>query len=143
MTTYKEVCSAWPTPMPIPTPKEAIAGVKRLIRVAHRHAREEGIHFGMRAYRYKITTGNRWTDVRNGTWHINCNSRYLGGWGDIVHGVSHWAMRKYWPREDGHGPRHVFIEKMLTDYALTHFLDGKLVRPTKEKPPVDVKSVRA
>ena len=64
MTTYKQVCAAWPSPMPIPTEREAIAGVKRLIRVAHRHAREEGIHFGLRKYRYKITTGNRRTDQR-------------------------------------------------------------------------------
>lgn len=144
MTTYKDVCSAWPTPTPIPTPKEAIAGVKRLVRVAHRHAKEEGIHFGLAKYRYKITSGNRQTWVHNWVWHVNPNERRgAGGWAEIVHSVSHWAIRKYWPKENPHGPRHVFIEKMLADYAIKHFLGGKLIRPTKEKLPVDVKMVRA
>lgn len=143
MTTYREVCAAWPDPMPIPTEREAIAGVKRLVRVAHRHAVEEGVHFGLSKYHYRITTGRRWTQMRNRTWHINCNGRYLGGWGDIVHCVSHWAHGKYWPREKSHGPRHVFIERMLTDYAIKHFLDGKLVRPLKPKPAVSAKAKRA
>jgi hypothetical protein len=129
--------------MPIPTEKEAIAGVKRLIRVAHKHAREEGVMFGLRKYRYKITTGRRRTSQRSGTWYINCNEWGLGGWGEIVHSVSHWAQRKYWPNENPHGPRHVFIEKLLTDYAIRNFLDGQLKRPERIKQPVDVKSVRA
>ena len=146
MTTYKEVCEAWPDPMPIPTPAEAIAGVKRLIRVAHRHAREEGIHFGMRPYKFRITTGNRQTQQRSFTWHINCNEDgpgRQGGWGEIVHSISHWAMRKYWPKESPHVPRHVYIERMLADYARKHFLDGQLIKVRKVTAPVDKIALRA
>lgn len=144
--TYDAIGASWPEPMPVPTNREAIAGVKRLIKVAHRHAREEGIHFGLTRYSYKLTSGRRHTWPRRGTWYVNPDERNHGGgggWGEIVHSVSHWAMRKYWPEENPHGPRHVWIEKLLADYAIKNFLGGRLVRPLKEKPPVNMIDVRA
>ena len=146
MATYKEVNAAWPVPCPIPTGKEAITGVKRLIRVAHRHAKEEGVGFGMKKYQFKITSGRRHTWPHRGIWNVNPNEKRWngqGGWAEIVHSVSHWATYKYWPSESNHSPRHVYIEKMLTDYAVKNFLDGQLKRPEKPKPdPIEAKRTR-
>lgn len=145
MTTYREVNAAWPEPCPVPTPQEAISGVKRLIRRAHRLAIEDGAALSSkpRRYSFKITSGRRITWPRRGVWYVNPNERRgSGGWAEIVHSVSHWTIRHYYGG-DPHGPRHVWIEKVLADYAIKNFLDGQLKRPMKEKAPVDLKAVRA
>jgi hypothetical protein len=147
MTTYREVNAAWPTETPVPTPHEAMSGVKRLLRRAHRLAVEDGAlpkGTRLRRYRFKTTSGRRVTWPRRGVWYVNPNeNRRAGGWPEIVHSVSHWAQRHYWPNEDPHGPRHVWIEKVLADYAIKNFLDGQLKRPEKAKPdPADIRRER-
>lgn len=120
MATYKKLSELWPDPMPVPTPREAVAGTRRLIRRAFALAAEDG-KVGLMGYgpyikrtRFKITSGNRFTYPRNRTWYVNPNDPHHGGgggWGEIVHAVSHWAQRRWWPNEDPHAPRHVYIEK--------------------------------
>lgn len=146
MTTYRQVNAVWPTPYPVPTPKEAITGAKRLIRFAHRLAIQDGAvpkFATLRRRTFKITSGNRYTEIRSGVWYVNPNQSNHWGWHQIVHGVSHWAQRHYWPQADGHGALHAWLENELADYAVKNFLNGKLVRPAAVKSPVDVKSVRA
>jgi hypothetical protein len=149
MTTYREVNAAWPDPCPIPTPQEAIRGVKRLIRRVHRIAIDDGAapnYLRLPKRRFKITSGRRITWPRKGVWYVNPNERRgggQGGWAEIVHSVSHWAQRHYWPRENPHGPRHVWIEKELTDYAVKNLVGGQLKRPEKAKAdPVEMRSAR-
>lgn len=150
MATYKKLSEMWPDPMPVPTPQEAIAGTRRLIRRAFALAAEDGREgfMGYGAYikrtRFKITSGNRFTYPRNRTWYVNPNDPHHGGgggWGEIVHAVSHWAQRRWWPNEDPHAPRHVYLETELAKYAVENFLAGQLARPEKPKP--DAKAVRA
>ena len=146
MPTYNEINSAWPTPTPVPSGPEAIAGAKRLIKLCFSHAKEEGRIDSCKSHqhRFVVTSGRRHTWIRGGVWYINPDEKRfngLGGWAEIVHSISHWAMHKFWPHENPHGPRHVWIEKLLTEYAVKHFLDGQLKRP--EKVPVDKKIARA
>lgn len=146
MPTYKEINSAWPDPMPVPTPAEAIKGTKRLIRKAFALARDDGVERSYSNYmtgrKFKITSGNRHTWPQSGAWLVNPNEqRGRGGWSEIVHSVSHWAQRRFWPKENPHGPRHVTLERDLAAYAIANFLDGQLARPERATPPV--KHVRA
>lgn len=148
MTTYNEVNGKWPEPMPVPTAKEAIAGTRRLIRRAFALAASEGVpcDYGryIKARRFKITSGRRVTWCRGGTWVVNPDEKRWGrsgGWGEIVHSVSHWAHRRFWPKEKPHAHRHVWLENELTDFAVANFLAGQLARPETPKP--DPKAARA
>lgn len=145
MPTYKEINALWPSPMPVPTPDEALAGTKRLIRRAYALAREEGVATGpIPKRKFVLTSGRRYTYVRRGVWYVNPNDKDRGGgggWGEIVHSISHWAQRRFWPSEGDHAVRHVHLERELAGYAVEHFLAGQLVRPEKAKP--DPKAVRA
>lgn len=140
MANYAKVNETWPDDLKTPTHTEAVTGAKRLIRLAYRMAKEDGV-FSL-SYRpgkrkFVLTSGRRYTFPRRGVWYVNPQGHHFGGWRDIVHDISHWAHQRFWPSEKGHAPRHVWIEKVMTDYAVKHFLNGKLVRPKKEKPPVD------
>ena len=147
MATYAQVNGAWPDDLKPPTPKEALAGAKRLIRLAYRIANEDReIKISVpRLGKMKITSGRRYTYPRRGVWYVNPNNKhfYFDGWRGIVHGISHWAGRRFWPGEDPHSPRHVWIEKVMVDYAVKHFLAGQLARPTKDKPQADPIATRA
>ncbi len=146
MTTYREVNAVWPEPYPVPTPKEAITGAKRLIRHAHRLAIQDGAvpkFAKLRRRPFKITSGNRYTEIRSGVWYVNPNQCGHWGWHQIVHGISHWAQRHYWPQADGHGALHAWLEKELADYAIKHFLDGQLIKVTKVTASVDKIAIRA
>lgn len=143
MTTYRDINAVWPEPYPVPTSREAITGAKRLIRLAHRLAIQDGAvpkYAKLRCYSFKLTSGRRYTKLRRGVWYINPNLQGHWGWHEIVHSISHWARRHYWPQADGHGALHAWLEKELADYAIKNFLDGKLVRSVEA--PVDKIAVR-
>lgn len=146
MTTYKEVNSAWPDPMPVPTPREAIHGTRRLVRRAFALAREEGVVTGpVPKYKFKLTSGRRITWVRRMTWHVNPDEKRggrPGGWSEIVHSVSHWMQRRFWPTENPHGPRHVWLERELAAYAIEH-IPRWIVATAGERLKPDVRTVRA
>lgn len=146
MTTYNEINCAWPDPMPVPTPREAVHGTKRLLRHMFALASAEGIACDYGRYvkgrRFKVTSGRRYTWCRRGTWMVNPNGRHFGGWQDIVHCISHWAHRRFWPGEKPHGVRHVWIERELTAYAIEH-MSRWAVATAGEKIKPDPKAVRA
>lgn len=147
MTTYREINNAWPDPTPEPSAQEAISGVKRLVLLMARHAKEEGVahSYRPRGKKYKATSGSRYTKMSSGTWYVNPNGRHFGGWLDIVHCVSHWAQRRFWPRERPHGPRHVYLEKLCAEYAIANFLDGQLAsraKPKAKRSPVEARAAR-
>jgi len=137
---YVAVNGAWPEAVPTPTPEEAIAGCRLLLR--------EGFRFyGLTAHvkrkrTFKITSGNRHTWPRRGTWKVNPRN-----WHNIVHAVSHWCFSSRYPSRTGvrpHDPGHAAIEKHLIEYVINQgWLDGKLKRPKKEKPKTDPKADRA
>lgn len=132
MAKYESVNGKWPAGTNegrdlIPTEQEAVTGAKRLWRKA----------FG-KAFKGKvqITSGRRYTWVRNHVLYVNPNQKTWkgnGGWHEIVHGISHIASQRIW--KENHGPRHAFIERELIEYVVSNgFLDGKLRRETKTAP---------
>lgn len=143
---YVHVNATWPDVLPVPTEQEAISGVRLLIRLAYRHAIEEGkLIPGTKPPRlkFKITSGNRYTWPRRGVWHVNPGGHHFKGWKDIVHDVSHWAGHKFWPNEGGHSPRHAYIERMMATHVVASgWLDGKLKRSEKVKAPTDIRADR-
>lgn len=149
MTTYKEVNAAWPDPVPVPSNCEAIHGVRHLIRRAFALAKADGcVGFAgykpyMRGRKFKITTGRRRTSIWRGV--VNPNECHRG-WAEIVHSVSHWAQHRFWPKEDSHGPRHVWLEKELATYAIESMPRWAVAcsgSEMRKKPKPDVKQVRA
>ena len=145
MTTYKQVNAMWPDPVPVPTSQEAISGVKRLLRRAHRLAVEDGAvpsFAKLRHYRFRATSGRRRSWPRRGVWAVNPNE-CRRGWAEIVHSVSHWARMHYWPQADGHGALHAWLENELARYAVSNLIDGQLRRPEKVKAKPDPVQVRS
>lgn len=140
---YQSVNGAWPDGTREgrdlkPTPKEALSGARRLYRIA----------FG-RPFRgrMKLTSGRRYTYIRNGVFYVNPDQATFdelgGGWHEIVHGISHFASARLYPKAGGHGPQHAFIERELIKAVTTKgWLEGKLKRPDKPKAEVDTKAVR-
>jgi len=125
------VNSKWPKGAPIPTEKEAITGAKRLYRKAVGRPWLGPV---------KIVTGNRYTWVRHGTLCVNPNRKNsrLSGWPEIAHMISHYAHQRLNPKDRPHSDKQAYIERDLTDYVLASgFLEGRLVRPAKPKPPKD------
>jgi hypothetical protein len=132
-----------------PTPKEALAAAKRLYRVGFKR------HF---RGKMKLTSGNRRTWIRSGVFYVNpdlgagtidyrsrggviIDRGSGGGWHELVHDISHYVTRRLYG--DAHGFRHAFIEKeMIKAVVEGGWLEGKLIRPTKPKPPVDEKALK-
>lgn len=148
MTTYREINTSWPDPMPIPSPCEAKHGTRSLVRRAFALAREDGVKTGpVPKFKYVLTSGRRITWMRRGVWRVNPNERRgQGGWSEIVHSVSHWAQRRFWPNENPHGPRHVGLERDLAAHAiecLPRWAVACSGSEMRKKPKPDIKQVRA
>jgi hypothetical protein len=147
MTTYAKINACWPKPpYPVPTDQEAIAGVKALIRVARRLAKDDGKDCKLYDnYAFKIVRGNRHSkrvrENRGMVWYINPNLRGYWGWHHLVHTVSHWANRYFWSAPE-HGLHHAWLEGELTDYAVNNLIAGQLRKPEKPKQPVDLIEIR-
>jgi len=138
------VNSKWPDEYGRPTDAEAITAARRLYR------RGMG-----RVWRgpVKIVRGNRVTWVnwvadkgqtrRRDTLCVNPDMRG-GGWKEIVHSMSHYCHRRLNPKDRPHSQRQASLEADFTDYLLkSGWLDGKLKRPSKPKPPRDIVAERA
>lgn len=138
---YQSVNGAWPEGTNEgrnlkPTPQEAMAGAKRLYRIA----------FG-KPFKgtMKLTSGNRFTYIRNGVFYVNPDYGAMegfpesgGGWHEIVHGISHYACSRLHPNAKGHGHQHAFIERELIKAVVSKgWLEGKLRREPKIKAPAD------
>jgi hypothetical protein len=147
MPSYQAINDSWPDPCPVPSGPEAIRGTRRLIRKAFALAKAEGrigfIDYAayIKRVRFQITSGNRYTGLRGGVWRVNPNGQHFGGWKDIVHGVSHWAGRRWWPQLDPHNALHAWLEAELAAYAIANLCTGKVA--VTEKPKADPKAKRA
>lgn len=150
MANYEHVNSAWPEQVPIPSDQEALAGARRLVRLALTLG-PPGVPVRKFSGGFKITSGNRRTWTKSGVFQVNPNW-YHGkvasfvGWQAIVHDVSHWAFnRMYNSRKLGHHPaQHAFIERTLAEHVVqSGWLDGKLKRPGSPKPLRNLRAERA
>lgn len=139
---YHAVNSQWPADTNEgrdlkPTPEEAISAARRLYRFAMKKPFRGKI---------KLTSGNRYSYIRNGTMYVNPDwkndwHKGGGGWHELIHLLSHSFAQQLFPRAKGHGPQHAFLEKEMIAYAINSgWLDGRLRKPEKPKP--DAKAIR-
>lgn len=130
---YRQINKAWPHPIPVPTPDEAVRGVKKLLKRAHEFAIENGAipsrrTLGLRRYKFEVVKDKRrHTSLREGVWYVNPNEKHCtleceGGWAEIVHKISHWAQKQYWPHAGQHGYVHAEIEYDLANYTIENLL---------------------
>lgn len=143
-TNYDNVNAVWPENPPAPSPQEALRGARRLVKLAFALGRE-GQPARKFTGKFEITSGNRRTWTRHGVFYVNPDYTRPGfrGWKGIVHDISHWAGRKLYADFRPHDARHAFIERKLAEHVvLCGWLDGKLKRPEKVKPPIDRKNKR-
>ena len=143
---YTHVNNAWPEQVPVPSPQEALAGARRLVRLALTLGPPNGPKLKVSRYKFKLTSGNRYTWVRNGVFHVNPSKGEWNidrGWPTMCHDISHWANYRLF-RGKPHTAQHAFIERKLAEHVVkSGWLDGKLKRPEKAKPPVDLQAERA
>jgi hypothetical protein len=89
----------------------------------------------------RLTSGRRYTWIRNHVLHVNPDFRD-GGWHELVHLLSHYCAHKLFPNAKGHGPQHAEVERdMITHVVQSGWLDGKLKRPETPKPDRKVKKL--
>lgn len=135
---YHAVNGQWPDNVPVLTGPEAIAGAKRLYRFAMKKAWRG---------KWKLTSGRRYTWPRGSTFYVNPTHTGTGhetGWRDLVHMMSHYCHTQLHPTRRPHDPRHLFLEKEMTAYVLSHgWLDGKLKPKSAAATKPDAKSVAA
>lgn len=147
---YKNVNEVWPDNAPKPSPQEALAGARKLVKLAYKMAPESSRlsrPFSRPPKRkFKLTSGRRHTWPRRGVWYVNPDRKGWGfsGWKEIVHGISHAVARNLYRGAKPHDPRHAFLERTLAEHVVrSGWLEGKLRKEIKPKaPPVDRKTAR-
>src|SRR5262249_6761645 len=119
-TNYDNVNAVWPDYPAIPSGQEALAGARKLVRLALTLGRNHGPNAVVvrKKFRgeFKLTSGVRRCWTRNGTFYVNPNNtrhRDFGGWKGIVHDISHWTGRRLYADYNPHDHRHAFIERTL------------------------------
>lgn len=123
-----------------PTPQEAIAAARKLYRYALK-----------RTFKGKVvlTSGRRYTWIRNHVMYVNPDEKHHGGngggWHELVHSMSHLCSRRLYPNAPGHGAAHESLERdMICHVIESGWLDGKLKRePRPAKPAPDAKLVKS
>ena len=125
---YVRVNGTWPNPLPALTSQEAISAAKRLYRFGMGKAWKGSI---------RLTSGNRYTWIRYGTFTVNPDK----GWHSLVHDISHLVHQRLHPKLSGHDWRHAHLERSMVALVVGKgWLDGKLRRQPRPKP--DIKTVR-
>src|SRR5215831_2526558 len=117
---YDNVNAVWPDNPAIPTGQEAIAGARKLVKLALSlgPAGTNGINYRYgRGYAFKLTSGNRYTWTRRGVFYVNPDQDdyRFRGWKGICHDIAHWAGRKLYPGAKPHDARTAFIERKLCE----------------------------
>lgn len=90
----------------------------------------------------KLTSGRRYTWIRNHVLYVNPDLGGSGGWHELVHLMSHLCANRLFPKAKGHGAQHAFLEREMIQYVISSgWLDGKLkskVHSVKPRPiPMD------
>lgn len=93
-----------------PDEKATIAGAKAIYRKAMGRAWKGKV---------RITSGKRYTWIRNGTLIVNVTNPWEPGWRGVAHQLSHWAHYCKNPRDRPHSDRQAILEAELTNYVLS------------------------
>lgn len=125
---YNSVNGKWPEgDLPPLTGPEAIKAARILYRLGLGTAEKRV---------FRLTSGNRYTYPKRGTWFVNPDK----GWKALLHDISHYCHQRVNPKQPPHGPGHAYIERLLIDACCSRgFLDGVLKEPEKASVPRDVK----
>ena len=110
---YDEANAVWPGAIPDLTAEESVRAARKLYR------------FGMRQTfrgKVKITSGRRYTWVRNGVMVVNPEH----GWKQLVHMLSHYVHRKVGV-DKPHSKQHARLEcRMIAEVLNRGWLSGVL-----------------
>tara|TARA_R110000765_G_scaffold217155_1_gene321788 strand:+ start:114 stop:545 length:432 start_codon:yes stop_codon:yes gene_type:complete len=86
---------------------------------------------------FKLTSGNRYTWIRRGVFYVNPDKRERGsivrGVRAIIHDVSHICHYRLRPNDAAHSKHQAYLERDLTDYAISQnlFLQKKVIPENK------------
>ena len=147
---YDNVNAAWPDNPAMPTGQEALAGARKLVKLALSFGPAppscwEGRRHKFRG-EFKLTSGNRYTWTRRGVFYVNPARHEWNvgnGWQTIVHNIAHWAGHRLYPGANPHDHRTAFIERKLAEHVVKNgWLEGKLKRPAKPKIKTDIRRER-
>ena len=143
---YENVNAAWPDECPVPSPQEALAGARRLVRLALTLGPPNSPKLKASRHKFALTSGNRYTWTRRGVFYVNPDKPEWGvgrGWKTMCHDISHWAHRRLYGGKP-HTSQHAFIERKLAEHVIqSGWLDGKLKREPKDQPPANLQAARA
>jgi hypothetical protein len=113
---------------PVLSPEESLAAAKKL----YRHAMGKSWKG-----KWELTSGNRRTWARYGTFYVNPDERTWTNRGlrEIVHSISHYCHRRLHPNDAPHSIRQMRLEAKLTKFALDRkWHEGTLKKPEKVAP---------
>ena len=89
---------------------------------------------------FKLTSGNRYTWIRRGVFYVNPDKREgpfansVRGLRAIIHDVSHICHYRLRPKDAAHSKHQAYLERDLTDYAISQnlFLQRKVILENKD-----------
>lgn len=149
---YERVNATWPADTREgralkPTAQEAVAACRRLYRFAMKKPFKGIIRTvtGRKRGGFTVETHPHHRFRTITVIEVNPD-RWGGGWHEVVHMMSHYMVHRLHPGValKSHGPQHHWLELQMVEHVVkSGWLDGKLKRPEKIKPVVDVKAVRA
>ena len=115
------------TTHPILSEQESLLAAKKL----YRHATGKSF-----TGKIKLTSGNRYTWVRNGVMSVNPDKREAQARGlrALIHDISHYCHGKMHPQDSAHSVRQARLEGKLVEFALSRgFTEGALKKEAPEK----------
>lgn len=128
---YRRVNALWPAEVPPLTPLEAIRAARKLYRFV------TGKTFPAASVR--LTSGNRFTDIRRGVMFVSTEPRFgRHAWDRLVHELSHTLCHA------PHGAEHARLEmRMIREVLRRGWLNGTLKdKPKIEMPAPDKKAIK-
>lgn len=138
---YDRVNAAWPADIPALTADEALKAARKLYRFSM------GSTFGGKVV---LTTGNRYTWVRNYELRVNAarreyvDGKWVQGWIALIHDLSHYAHSRLNPNLKPHCGAQARIEiSMIKEVIKRGWLNGTLKTEAKiAKAAPDMRNVR-
>lgn len=93
-----------------PSPEKAIRGARAIYRKAMKKPWKG---------RVELTSGNRYTWIRNGVMYVNPNHPHQPGWEGITHDLSHYCNHRLRPNDRPHSDAQAILEAELTRFVLS------------------------
>ena len=97
--------------------------------------KEKAVEVALSIYQYmfgkpwkgkvKLTSGRRYTYIRNGVFAVNPNMQetYSSGWRSMVHDLSHYGHHFINPENNGHGRVHAEFEAEIAKWVVRKYFN--------------------